>query len=66
MESGYKYLAFISYKREDEKWAAWLQRKFEPGMLYSQMDFYAYRKCNINLFFTFFTLAFPLNNNSLL
>jgi len=25
----YKYQAFISYKREDEKWASWLQRKLE-------------------------------------
>lgn len=25
----YKYLAFISYKREDEKWAKWLQLKLE-------------------------------------
>jgi hypothetical protein len=25
----YEYFAFISYKREDEKWAKWLQRKFE-------------------------------------
>ncbi len=25
----YKYLAFISYKREDEKWAKWLQYKLE-------------------------------------
>jgi hypothetical protein len=24
-----KYYAFISYKREDEKWARWLQRKLE-------------------------------------
>ena len=25
----YEYFAFISYKREDEKWAEWLQRKLE-------------------------------------
>lgn len=25
----YKYYAFISYKREDEKWAKWLQHKLE-------------------------------------
>jgi len=25
----YEYFAFISYKREDEKWAKWLQRKLE-------------------------------------
>ena len=24
-----KYQAFISYKREDEKWASWLQKKLE-------------------------------------
>lgn len=29
MVDEYKYLAFISYKREDEKWAKWLQRKLE-------------------------------------
>lgn len=27
--SEYKYLAFISYKREDERWAKWLQHKLE-------------------------------------
>lgn len=25
----YEYIAFISYKREDEKWAKWLQKKLE-------------------------------------
>lgn len=25
----YKYIAFISYKREDERWARWIQRKLE-------------------------------------
>lgn len=29
MNDSYKYLAFISYKREDEKWAKWLQHKLE-------------------------------------
>ena len=29
MEEKYKYIAFISYKREDEKWAKWLQNKLE-------------------------------------
>lgn len=29
MINEYKYLAFISYKREDEKWAKWLQHKLE-------------------------------------
>jgi len=29
METGYEYHAFISYKREDEKWAKWLQNKLE-------------------------------------
>jgi hypothetical protein len=28
-----KYYAFISYKREDEKWARWLQRKLESYKL---------------------------------
>lgn len=28
-QSGYTYYAFISYKREDEKWAKWLQKKLE-------------------------------------
>ena len=29
MNNEYRYIAFISYKREDEKWAKWLQRKLE-------------------------------------
>ena len=29
MEKGFEYYAFISYKREDEKWAKWLQNKLE-------------------------------------
>lgn len=29
MEQKYEYFAFISYKREDERWAKWLQRKLE-------------------------------------
>lgn len=29
MDSQYHYYAFISYKREDEKWAKWLQYKLE-------------------------------------
>ena len=29
MEAGFEYYAFISYKREDEKWAKWLQNKLE-------------------------------------
>lgn len=29
MKDQYKYWAFISYKREDEKWAKWLQKKLE-------------------------------------
>ena len=29
MEQGKEYYAFISYKREDEKWAKWLQHKLE-------------------------------------
>lgn len=29
MPENFEYLAFISYKREDEKWAKWLQHKLE-------------------------------------
>lgn len=29
MSNQYKYYAFISYKREDEEWAEWLQNKLE-------------------------------------
>ncbi|MBK9356575.1 MAG: toll/interleukin-1 receptor domain-containing protein [Bacteroidales bacterium] len=29
MIQDFEYLAFISYKREDEKWAEWLQKKIE-------------------------------------
>ena len=29
MRDKYKYYAFISYKREDEKWSKWLQHKLE-------------------------------------
>lgn len=29
MESGFKYFAFISYQRGDERWAKWLQHKLE-------------------------------------
>ena len=29
MEQERQYYAFISYKREDEKWAKWLQKKLE-------------------------------------
>ncbi len=29
IEGGYEYYAFISYKREDEKWAKWLQKRLE-------------------------------------
>ena len=29
MEEGNKYFAFISYKREDEEWAIWLQHELE-------------------------------------
>ena len=29
MSQKYEYFAFISYKRENEKWAKWLQRKLE-------------------------------------
>ena len=33
MENTKKYFAFISYKREDEKWAKWLQHKLEHDRL---------------------------------
>ena len=33
MEKNFKYYAFISYKREDEKWAKWLQNKLETYKL---------------------------------
>ena len=28
-ETGKQNFAFVSYKREDEKWAKWLQQKLE-------------------------------------
>ena len=37
METGFKYYAFISYKREDEKWAKWLQNKLETYKLPSSL-----------------------------
>lgn len=33
MEQQFQYYAFISYKREDEKWAKWLQNKLESYKL---------------------------------
>lgn len=33
MENEYRYYAFISYKREDEKWARWLQNRLESYRL---------------------------------
>lgn len=33
MTKQYEYFAFISYKREDEKWAKWLQKKLESYSL---------------------------------
>ena len=33
MEQNKEYFAFISYKREDEKWAKWLQKKLESYKL---------------------------------
>jgi diphthamide synthase (EF-2-diphthine--ammonia ligase) len=33
MKSEFKYFAFISYKREDEKWANWLHQKLEQYQL---------------------------------
>lgn len=42
MALSYKYFAFISYKREDEKWAKWLQNKLEtyrfPSLLRKEYD----------------------------
>lgn len=42
MAPSYKYFAFISYKREDEKWAKWLQNKLEtyrfPSLLRKEYD----------------------------
>ena len=38
MESDKKYYAFISYKREDEKWAKWLQHKLEHYKLPSNLN----------------------------
>jgi len=37
MEQDFKYFAFISYKREDEKWAKWLQNKLETYKLPSSL-----------------------------
>ena len=43
MESNKEYFAFISYQREDEKWAKWLQHKLEhyklPSNLNGRTDF---------------------------
>ena len=33
-----EYYAFISYKREDEKWAKWLQQKLEHYKLPSNLN----------------------------
>lgn len=42
MDQKYTYYAFISYKREDESWAKWLQEKLEyfklPSSLYGSED----------------------------
>lgn len=38
MESTKQYLAFISYKREDEEWAKWLQHKLEHYRLPSNLN----------------------------
>ena len=37
-ENKYKYYAFISYKREDEEWAKWLQHKLEHYKLPSNLN----------------------------
>ena len=41
MEQGRQYYAFISYKREDEKWAKWLQRKLEHYRFPTKINGYA-------------------------
>lgn len=41
MEQGRQYYAFISYKREDEKWAKWLQRKLEHYRFPTNINGYA-------------------------
>ncbi len=38
MEDNKEYYAFISYKREDEKWAKWLQHKLEHYKLPSNLN----------------------------
>lgn len=37
-DNKYKYYAFISYKREDDEWAAWLQHEFEHYHLPSTLN----------------------------
>ena len=44
METNFAYIAFISYKREDKKWAQWLHRKLEHYKLPSSV-----RKANAAL-----------------
>ena len=38
IEGKYRYFAFISYKREDERWAKWLQHKLEHYKLPSNLN----------------------------
>ncbi|MBR5715950.1 MAG: TIR domain-containing protein [Bacteroidales bacterium] len=38
IEGKYQYFAFISYKREDEEWAKWLQHKLEHYKLPSNLN----------------------------
>lgn len=38
MDSSKEYFAFISYKREDERWAEWLQHKLEHYRLPSNLN----------------------------
>ena len=38
MDNTYKYYAFISYKREDEEWAIWLQHKLEHYKMPSNLN----------------------------
>ena len=41
MEKNKEYYAFISYKREDEKWAKWLQNKLEHYRFPTNLNTYA-------------------------
>jgi len=38
IEGKYQYYAFISYKKEDEEWAKWLQHNLEHYKLSSNLN----------------------------